>query len=198
MKKINIPDTQPTETGDHPNNKEEEGWTQVTQGKNPHLNPRNHPLPKPARTRTRRRRGKNHRKSKNWEKKEDTKKRKETNKINEINVPNEELETSTNLKRRRYSGDSITEGEGGKQFKNMPTKTISQKQQRPAQIIPPPQQPKNTPADPTECPLSPTPPPLSPISTPKLLSWSHSATRDSTSQSSSPSNTKQRAKSASR
>ena len=31
--KINIPDTQTTENGDHPNNKEEEGWTQVTRGK---------------------------------------------------------------------------------------------------------------------------------------------------------------------
>ena len=81
----------------------------------------------------------------------------------------------------------------------MPTKTIpQQKQQRPAQFIPPPQQPKNTLAHLTEFPLSPTPSPLSPISTPKLLSQSHSATRDSTSLSSSSSNTQQRAKSASK
>ena len=62
------------------------------------------------------------------------------------------METPTNLMRRRDN----TEGEGGKsnsKTKKIPIKTIPQKQ-RPAQIISPLQQPKNTPADPTEFPLS--------------------------------------------
>ena len=86
-------------------------------------------------------------------------------------------------------------GEGEKkQFK----KTTPKKQhQRPAQIIPPPQQAKNTPTDPTKLPLSPTPPTLSPVSTPKLLSRSHSATRDPK-PSPSTSGTVRRSKSASR
>ena len=113
---------------------------------------------------------KTRRKSKNRRKKVGTKtekrKKEKSNKTNEM--PQEEMETSTNLKRRSDSGYSITEGEGGKS--NL--KICQQKQlrkQRPAQIIPPPQQPKYTPADPTKLPLSPTPPPLSPISTFKLL-----------------------------
>ena len=48
------------------------------------------------------------------EKKVDTKtEKRKKEKTNETNAPNEEMETSTNLKRRRDSGDFITEGEGG-------------------------------------------------------------------------------------
>ena len=107
------------------------------------------------------------------------------------------MDTSTNLKRRGDSSDSTTEGEGEKkQFKKTTPKT---QQQRPAQIIPPQQQAKNTPVDPTKLLLSPTPPTLSPVSTPKLRSRSDSATRDpQPSPSSSTSGTGRRTKSASR
>ena len=107
------------------------------------------------------------------------------------------MDTSTNLKRRRDSDDSTTEGEGEKKKFKKTTQKVQQ--QRPAQIIPPPQQAKNIPVDPTKLPLSPTPPTLSPVSTPKLLSRPHSATRDPTpSPSPSTSGTGWRSKSASR
>ena len=53
-------------------------------------------------------------------------------------------------------------------------KTTAVPNQRPAQLIPPPQKPKTTPVTPIEIPL---PPSLSPITTPKILTRSHSATR---------------------
>ena len=100
----------------------------------------------------------------------------------------EPMDMSINLKRRRDSEDSPTkEGEkkhpqktvqtpppylnlrGTKQLKKTPVPN-----QRPAQLIPPPQKPKTTPVIPTEIPL---PPSLSPITTPKILTRSHSATR---------------------
>ena len=84
------------------------------------------------------------------------------------------METTFNLKRRRDSGDTEKEGKNTAQATGTRKKTLPPPQ-RPAQIIPPPQ---HTPENPTKPPLSPTPPTLSPISTPKLLSRSHSATKD--------------------
>ena len=69
--------------------------------------------------------------------------------------------------------------------------------QRPAQIIPSQQQPKNTPAHLTEFPLSPTSTSLSPISTSKLLSRRHLMARDSIPPSPSPIATRHRSRSAS-
>ena len=110
------------------------------------------------------------------------------------------MDFSINLKRKRDSGDSLTE-EGEKHIKKPPqkpadkTKTHSQTlslpqpngqkkiskppapHERPAQIVPAPQQTKNTPTDHTNFPLSPKLPSLSPITTPKILSRSHSVTR---------------------
>ena len=118
------------------------------------------------------------------------KKNKENNKV-------ETMDYSTNLKRRRDSGDSVAE-EGEKKHIKKPSQkptdetgthsqTPSQPQpkgkekskspvpaERPAQIIPPPQKQKTTPVHPTEIPPSPS---LSPITTPKVLVRSHSVTR---------------------
>ena len=128
------------------------------------------------------------------------------NKKKSQNLQQEEMEATFNLKRRRDSGDTEKEGEKKQQKTNspkpekekpqplQPQQTAPQRPagktqpkrpepekktlpppQRPAQIIPAPQ---HTPENPTKLPLSPTPPTLSPISTPKLLSRSHSARRD--------------------
>ena len=135
-----ISNTQPTETGDHPNNKEKEGWTQVTRGKK--KSPSKTPKSSPAKTGKNKNteEGENHRKFKNGKKsrKPDHKNReKKKEKTNEINVPHEEKEGQRIFYYRRRGGQK-------KQFKNqnIPTKTIPQQKQRPAQIIPPPQQPK--------------------------------------------------------
>ena len=72
------------------------------------------------------------------------------------------------------------------------TKKSPVKPERPAQLIPLPQQSKNTPTD--DFPLSPQSPSLSPIITPKLITQSHSVTRTSTPP---PSATKQRSQSVS-
>ena len=72
------------------------------------------------------------------------------------------------------------------------TKKSPAKPERPAQLIPLPQQSKNTPTD--DFPLSPKSPSLSPITTPKLITRSHSVTRTTTPP---PSATKQRSQSAS-
>ena len=72
------------------------------------------------------------------------------------------------------------------------TKKSLVKPERPAQLIPLPQQSKSTPTD--DFPLSPQSPSLSPITTPKLITRSHSVTRASTP---SPSATKQRSQSVS-
>ena len=98
------------------------------------------------------------------------------------------MEFSVNLKRRRDSGDSLKEEGEKKTYKKTPqekkihsqtpslpqpkgkkkiTKSTAQPE-RPAQIIPPPQQPKNTPTDINNFPLSPKSPFLSPITTPKF------------------------------
>ena len=98
------------------------------------------------------------------------------------------MDYSINLKRRRDSGDSITE-EGGKNIKKPPQVKAKQSQTpsspkpkgekniRPAQIIPPQQ---STPAHISGFPLSPKTSSLSPITTPNLLFRSQSATREST------------------
>ena len=175
----------PTESGNDPNNKDEEGWTQVTWGKK---SPPKTPKSPPAKTTDTE--GEKRKPEANT--KTDKKKKEKANKNAS---QQEEMDTSTNLKRRRDSGDSTTEGEGEKkQLKKTAQKV---QQQRPAQIIPPPQQAKNTPVDSTKLPLSPTPPTLSPVSTPKILSRSHSATRNPT-PSPSTSGTGRRSKSASR
>ena len=107
------------------------------------------------------------------------------------------MDYSTNLKRRRDSGDSLAE-EGEKKHIKKPSQkptdetgthsqTPSQPQpkgkekskspvpaERPAQIIPPPQKQNTTPVHLTEFPISPS---LSPITTPKVLVRSHSVTR---------------------
>ena len=107
------------------------------------------------------------------------------------------MDYSTNLKRRRDSGDLLAEEGGKKHIKKPPQKptdetgTHSQTPslpqpkgkekskspvpaERPARIIPPPQKQKTTPVHLTEFPLSPS---LSPITTPKVLVRSHSVTR---------------------
>ena len=175
----------PTESGNDPNNKDEEGWTQVTRGKK---SPPKAPKSPPAKnTDTEGEKRKPEANTKTDKKKKE--------KANKNASQQEEMDTSSNLKRRRDSGDSTTEGEGEKkQLKKTAQKV---QQQRPAQIIPPPQQAKNTPVDSTKLPLSPTPPTLSPVSTPKILSRSHSATRNPT-PSPSTSDTGRRSKSASR
>ena len=91
-------------------------------------------------------------------------------------------------KRRFYSRGR----RGKKQFKNIKTAPKNNKDQ-PKSFH---HNQKNTPADPNKLRLSPTPPTLSPISTPKLLSRSHSVTRDSTLPASSPIETKKRLQSA--
>ena len=124
MPKTNIPNTQPTETGDHPSNKEVERWTQVTWGKKKSSSKA--PKSSPAKTGENKNTEEGERKTTDYPKMvrkkgensiTKTEKRKKE-KTNEINVPHEEMETSTNLKRRRDSADSITEGEGEKQLKN--------------------------------------------------------------------------------
>ena len=102
------------------------------------------------------------------------------------------MEVSVNLKRRRDSGDSQKDGGEKKHIKKppqdtkIPPQTPSQSQpkgeenltkspERPAQLIPLPQQTKNTPTD--DFPLSLKSPLLSSITTPKLITRSHSVTR---------------------
>ena len=122
------------------------------------------------------------------------------------------MEVSVNLKRRRDSGDSQKDGGEKKYIKKPPQdtkihpQTPSQSQpkgeenttkspakpKRSAQLIPLPQQPKNTPTG--DFPLSPKSPSLSPITTPKRISRSHSLTRTTTPP---PPATKQRSQSAS-
>ena len=191
-RKINTP----AEAENDPNSRE--GWTQVTRGKKSPPKAPKSPPDKTTDTKGEKRKPMENQKPEEKKKETDTKKEKrkkeKVNNNEQQQQQQEEMDTSTNLKRRRDSGDSTTEGEGKKkQFK----KTTPKKQQRPAQIILPPQQAKNTPTDPTKLPLSPTPPTLLPVSTPKLLSRSHSATRDPK-PSPSTSGTVRRSKSASR
>ena len=97
------------------------------------------------------------------------------------------MDMSINLKRRDSEDSPTKEGEKKHPKKATQTSPIPQhkgdktiekspvpNQQRPAQLIPPPQKPKTTPIIPTEIPL---PTSLSPITTPKMLTRSHSATR---------------------
>ena len=146
--------TQSTETGDRHNKKEGERWTQVTRGKkkSPSKTPISPEKQSPAQT------GEN--KSTEERKKVEnpntqtemkievsntkTEKRKKKEKTNVPEVSHEEIDSSTNLKRSRDSGDYITEGEGEKKQcknKNLPPKAIPQPQQkqprqRPTQIVP--------------------------------------------------------------
>ena len=102
------------------------------------------------------------------------------------------MDYTTNLKRRRDSGDSIIEEAGKKTYKkatpNRNTNTVPNtvlasakggekitRPERPAQIIPPPQ---STPAHLPDFPFSPKTPSLSPVTSPNLRS--HSATRETT------------------
>ena len=120
------------------------------------------------------------------------------------------MDFSMNLKRRRHSWDSLTE-ECEKKRPPKPAQETKSHSQTPSLAQskggndkitsstratssnnPSPTTTKNTPADLTEFPLSPKSPSLSPISTPKLLSRSHSVTTDSTPPASSPIASKQR------
>ena len=126
------------------------------------------------------------------------------------NKETECMEVSVNLKRRRDSGDSQKDGGEKKHIKKPPQDTKIQSQtpsqsqpkgeenitkspERPAQLIHLPQQTKNTLTD--DFPLSLKSPQLSPITTPKLITRSHSVTR--TTPPPPPPATKQRSQSAS-
>ena len=71
--------------------------------------------------------------------------------------------------KKQYKKHPLPQPKGGKTIEKTPVPN-----QRPAQLIPPPQKPKTTPVIPTEIPL---PTSLSPITTPTILTRSHSATR---------------------
>ena len=179
-----ITPTKTTENQEETPKENEEGWTQVTRKKEGKKTPPKKPATtenattlsttttttKPTTTNT---------------KQSTTAKQSLITKDNQTTEP---MDMSINLKRRRDSEDSPTK-EGEKKHLKNPTqtppipqhkrdKTIEKSpvpnQQRPAQLIPLPQNPKTTPIIPTEIPL---PPSLSPIKTLKMLTRSHSATR---------------------
>ena len=205
------------ETGDHPD-KDEEGWTQVQRGRNKKKTPakanttttvttktitaekqQQQPSSAAAKTQSASSATAKQQPVHSAKPSSSASKPKKTKDTNQT----ESMEVAVNLKRRKDSGDSQKDGGEKKHIKDnkVHPQTPSQSQpkgeentkpERPAQLIPLPQQSKNTPTD--DFPLSPKSPSLSPITTPKLITRSHSVTRKTTSP---PSATKQHSQSAS-